>query len=252
MYALRKGSALRVRYLVKFTKDSDIKFISHLDIMRTIQRVVKRSKLNVEYSKGFNPHMSISIAQPLSVGMYSSGEYMDLVLNEETEIEVESIMRELNENSPGGIEFLDAVRVKERVGPNEKKVPQSMALIDGALYNIKIKYTDDHELSNDMKKIMETSEWLVLKVGKVGKSVDKIIDIRPMVKDFQYTVENDVLNIQALVSCGSRENLSAELLSRFIKNNTKYPNLEAFTDIKREEMYAYKNKKLLPLNTFIR
>lgn len=79
----------------------------------------------IEFSKGFNPHMDISIAQPLSVGMYSSGEYMDIVL---TETLSENYIKEvLNQNSPAGIRILDIsmVPVKE----NEKKLPQSMALI---------------------------------------------------------------------------------------------------------------------------
>ena len=73
---------IRDRYVIKFTKGADIKFIGHLDLMRTIQRIIKRSGLPVEYSKGFNPNMALSIAQPLSVGVYSDGEYLDLVLTE--------------------------------------------------------------------------------------------------------------------------------------------------------------------------
>ena len=73
---------MKVRYVIKFTKGENIKFIGHLDLMRTIQRIIKRSGLPVEYSKGFNPHMALSIAQPLSVGVYSDGEYLDLVLRD--------------------------------------------------------------------------------------------------------------------------------------------------------------------------
>lgn len=72
---------MKVRYLIKFTKEADIKFVAHLDLMRTIQRIIRRSGLPIEYSKGFNPHMTLSIAQPLSVGVYSEGEYMDIVLS---------------------------------------------------------------------------------------------------------------------------------------------------------------------------
>ena len=72
-----------MRYLIKFTKDADIKFVSHLDLMRTIQRIVRRACLPVEYSKGFNPHMALAIAQPLSVGVYSEGDYLDLNLTED-------------------------------------------------------------------------------------------------------------------------------------------------------------------------
>ena len=69
-----------VRYLIKFTKESEIKFISHLDLMRTIRRIIVRSHLPIKFSKGFNPHMALSLAQPLSVGVCSEGEYMDMIL----------------------------------------------------------------------------------------------------------------------------------------------------------------------------
>ena len=91
-----------MRYVIKFTKGDNIKFIGHLDLMRTIQRIIKRSGLPVEYSKGFNPHMSLSIAQPLSVGVYSDGEYLDLVLTEE--LSCEDVINKLNDqrHSSGG------------------------------------------------------------------------------------------------------------------------------------------------------
>ena len=77
---------MKVRYVIKFTKGADIKFIGHLDLMRTIQRIIRRSEVPIEYSKGFNPHMALSLAQPLSVGVYSDGEYMDIVLTEEMKV----------------------------------------------------------------------------------------------------------------------------------------------------------------------
>ena len=87
-----------MRYLIKFTKEPNIKFISHLDVLRTIQRNIRRADLPIEYSQGFNPHMATSIAQPLSVGVYSSGEYMDMVLTRE--MNEEEIIKRLNETAP--------------------------------------------------------------------------------------------------------------------------------------------------------
>ena len=117
---------MKVRYAIKFTKESHIKFISHLDLMRTIQRIIRRAGLPIQYSKGFNPHMDLSIAQPLSVGIYSSGEYMDIVLTEE--IEELDIVNKLNKSAPSGIKVIKAVGIP--LLPNTKKVPQAMALIE--------------------------------------------------------------------------------------------------------------------------
>lgn len=124
-----------MRYVIKFTKGENIKFIGHLDLMRTIQRIIKRSGLPVEYSKGFNPHMSLSIAQPLSVGVYSDGEYLDLVLTKS--IGVGEVLEKLNESTTESIKFLHATPVE--IIENVKRLPQAMALLDGARYTIKVK-----------------------------------------------------------------------------------------------------------------
>ena len=100
-----------MRYLIKYTKEADIKFISHLDLLRTIQRSIRRSGLPIHYSKGFNPHMATAIAQPLSVGVYSDGEYMDAEFDEE--VEISEMLQKLNENSARGVRFLNAVLISE-------------------------------------------------------------------------------------------------------------------------------------------
>ena len=61
------------RYLLKFTKEGNIRYISHLDLLRVFQRAMKRAGISLRYSQGFNPHAKISFAHPLSLG-YSSTE----------------------------------------------------------------------------------------------------------------------------------------------------------------------------------
>lgn len=229
-----------VRYLVKYTKEGEIKFISHLDLMRTIQRVIRRAKLPIEYSKGFNPHMSLSIAQPLSVGVYSCGEYLDVVFTEE--LKEEEIIEALNKHTVGGVKFLNAVKV---IVPENKKVPQGMALIDGAKYIIKLKLKEGKTINFDA--IKEIPHWNMLKKTKSG---EKEVDIRALVKSIEGIVKDDKLVVETVISCGSRENLSASLLSDFIKSSFEEIDKEAFVDIMRVEMYALKDEELIPLDKF--
>jgi len=229
-----------VRYLIKYSKESDIKFLSHLDLMRTIQRVIRRAKLPIEYSKGFNPHMSISIAQPLSVGVYSTGEYLDAVFTEE--VEENEILKALNENTVAGIKFLSVTKVARKEG---QKNQQAMATIDAAKYVIKLKLQNAAEV--DMDSVMALSQWTILKKSKSG---EKETDIKPLIKDIKYSIKDDILTIETLLSCGSRENLSPSLLSEFIKTHVKGIKEDAFVDIKRVEMYAFKGKELLSLQEF--
>ena len=230
-----------MRYLIKFTKEPNIKFISHLDVLRTIQRNIRRAHLPIEYSQGFNPHMATSIAQPLSVGVYSSGEYMDMVLT--TEMNEEEIIKRLNETAPSGIKYISALAIPYVEG--QKKVPQAMAMIDAARYIIKIKYNDVQNTENEINKLLEKDEWNTIKKSKKG---EKEVDIKTFVKEFSFWIKDEYLVINTLISTGSREHLSADLLVRYIQENTTNADLDAFVDTKREEMYFYKKEdKLVPL-----
>ncbi len=233
-----------MRYLIKFTKESDIKFISHLDLMRTIQRIVRRAELPVEYSKGFNPHMALAIAQPLSVGVYSEGDYMDLNLEED--MSVEAVKEKLNEFSARGIKFLEAS--KSPVIHNVKRLPPAMALLDAANYTIKIKYNDISKTLEEVNALMAKKEIVTIKKTKKG---EKEADIKPFIKDFKCWTKDDYLIVNTTISCGSRENLSADLLANVIKQNTTNVKEEAFVEIKRVEMYAYKGENLVPLYKYI-
>jgi radical SAM-linked protein len=228
-----------VRYLIKFSKEDSIKFVAHLDLMRTIQRMMKRSGLPVQYSKGFNPHINMSLAQPLAVGVYSSGDYLDAAFDEE--LDESTIVEKLNSSAPMGIKVFEAVKIKEE---QNKKVFKSMAAIDAAKYTIKIKYNSVEFLNQDMEKLLNTQEWETIKKSKSGESK---VNIRSMIEELKYEIADNVLMIHTIVSCGSKENLSAELLAKFIQENTREAKSDAFVDIKREEMYALMKRKLVPL-----
>jgi len=234
-----------VRYLIKFSKESEIKFVGHLDLMRTIQRMMKRSGLPVAYSQGFNPHINLSLAQPLAVGIYSSGDYFDAPLEEDVpELKVKEA---LNQSAPPGIRIFEVVKIKEE--DDHQKVFKSMAVIDAAKYTIRIRYKNTDLLNEEMKALFEMKEWNIV---KKSKRQEKEVDIRTMIKDIEYKVVEKILVIEAVVSCGSRENLSPELIAQFVKIHTTNWDSEAFTDIKRQEMYAALENKLIPLYKFVK
>ena len=60
---------------IKFRKNGVMKFIGHLDIMRYFQKAIKRADIAICYTGGFSPHMIMSFASPLGVGITSDGEY---------------------------------------------------------------------------------------------------------------------------------------------------------------------------------
>jgi len=68
------------RLRIRFSRGEEIKFISHLDIMRLWDRALRRARIPLAYSEGFNPHPKMSLAVPLAVGVTSEAELMDIFL----------------------------------------------------------------------------------------------------------------------------------------------------------------------------
>jgi radical SAM-linked protein len=66
------------RLRVKFSRGEEIKFISHLDMIRLWQRIMTRAAIPLAYSEGFNPHPRISLAAALALGVTGQAELMDV------------------------------------------------------------------------------------------------------------------------------------------------------------------------------
>ena len=91
---------------MQITKDRDIRFISHLEYVRTIERAIRRAKLPAAYSEGFNPHLKFSLASALGVGVVSYTEFVEIELAEPMEVELAA--KALDKALPRGIRVLAA------------------------------------------------------------------------------------------------------------------------------------------------
>ncbi|OGC22710.1 hypothetical protein A2291_01120 [candidate division WOR-1 bacterium RIFOXYB2_FULL_42_35] len=94
---------------IKYTKGEIIKFISHRDLMRAFHRAIRRAKLPITFSQGFNPHMKVSWGQALKVGQSSEGEEATLQLDSWTR--PNDVKERLNQHLPPGLEVLEAFLV---------------------------------------------------------------------------------------------------------------------------------------------
>jgi radical SAM-linked protein len=88
-----------------FSKAGDMRFISHLDLVRLFQRALRRAMLPVTITKGFSPHLKISVARALKLGIESESEEVFINMSEEKDLN--RIKQSLNDNLPDGI------RIKE-------------------------------------------------------------------------------------------------------------------------------------------
>ena len=67
---------------IKFRKYGVLRFIGHLDVMRYFQTVMRRADIPIAFTGGYSPHMIMSFASPLGIGLTSDGEYLDIELSE--------------------------------------------------------------------------------------------------------------------------------------------------------------------------
>jgi radical SAM-linked protein len=97
------------RMRIRFSKGEAIKYISHLDLARTWERLFRRASLPIAYSQGFNPHPRFQIAAGLPVGVSGRSELLDVWLEEP--LSPEEVLNRLRPVSPAGLEALCAEEV---------------------------------------------------------------------------------------------------------------------------------------------
>ncbi len=155
--------AAKQRLRITFTRDETLKYIGHLDMARTWQRIVRRANLPLAYSEGFNPQPRLSFAAALPVGCTSDHEELDMVLSPPRTID--EVKAQLDQALPSGMkvisitemppgapalqmqlaaaEFEIAVEDTKAIGPLRERVAQFLAATDvrrdrrGKVYNLR-------------------------------------------------------------------------------------------------------------------
>lgn len=227
------------RYLIKFSKTGETKFISHLDVLRTLHRAMKRAGIPISYSKGFNPHPSISVAAPLSLGIASLSEYVDI--DTEEAVDEKEMLERLNNALPQGIRVLDVLKI-------EGKMPSSMGIVESADYRITLKHSGDRQKVSEIINSVNNMDEIV-KVKRT-KSGEKPVNIRPLIVSINIVEENeDSFEIQCVLKTGSKATLSPELFVDAIKDISE-GNIFGYPGIIRNEIYCFMNNRRMDLKSF--
>ena len=189
---------------IKFRKYGVMKFIGHLDIMRFFQKVMRRADIPIAFSGGFSPHMIMSFANPLGVGVTSDGEYFDIELTEEIDMQAAVVC--MNEVVVEGIEIVNMVPI------SDDKKRTGMSIVAAADYLSSIK---KGEFPEDWKAKAEGfMNQPSISVVKKTKKSEKEVDIKPMI--YKFEVRDDSVYMQ--VATGSVENLKPELVMQALCN----------------------------------
>lgn len=209
-------------YRVKFEKIDNMKFIGHLDLLKLFQRAVKRSGLPVAYSKGFNPHQIMSFALPLSVGIESIGEIVDIEFTKE--LDCTDAALKLNVTMPDGLKVLNVKRLLK----GEKNAAASLT---AAIYEVVFPKEISPEIIDE---ILNRNEIIVTKKSKKG---EKTLDIRPMIYKIEALGSSA---IQLTIATGSALNLKAEVAAELICERLDMPYVLGDVRIKRLELFGEK------------
>ena len=184
---------------IKFRKNGVMKFIGHLDIMRYFQKAIRRAEIPIAFTSGYSPHMIMSFANPLGVGLTSDGEYFDIELTES--IASKEAVRRLNEQMVDGMEIVSFVQI-----PDDKK-SKGMSIVAGADYLSSVKNGSlPEDLAEKLEAFYAKNEICVVKKKKKN---EKEVDIRPMI----YKLECRDGKIYMRVAAGSVQNLKPELVT---------------------------------------
>jgi len=199
-----------MRITVRFEKGEAVRFLSHLDTQRLLQRALRRARIPLAYSRGFNPHPQLSFATALSVGCTSSAEWLDIKLAED--MQPDELMERVNAALPAGVRILEAHLAAENA-------PTLSTLMCAVEYHTELFFEEPLSEETIAKEIESFLEEPIM-VMKKTKSGDKIVDIRPMVLKMELSgLENHTdAKIRLIGRMDAAGSLNADLLlNAFLK-----------------------------------
>ena len=224
---------LKVR--IKFRKYGVLKFLGHLDVMRFFQKAMRRADIPIAFTSGFSPHMIMSFAQPLGLGITSEGEYLDIELAEPVS-SVDAIYR-LNQTVTEGIDVVSFRQI------HEDKKSSGMTLVAAAEYLVVPKEAEETSLreynsrepvfpSFFADKIQAFLAQPSIVVLKKTKRSEKEVDIKPMIYDFHLETAGICLKLAAGSEANLKPDLVMETFLTFIKEEGRKLHYH------RRELYA--------------
>ena len=193
--------------MVVFEKGKTLRYIGHLDLMRAMQRALRRADLPVRYSQGYNPHVNLAFATALSVGAQSRCELMDVELEEA--VAPEAFAQRLNACLPEGLKI-------RRARLADDHAPALTARMAEAGYEVRVPGLD---LRAKVEAFLASGEVIVEKRSKKGV---KPVNIRPMVHALACEWDGENSKLTMILEQTNANSLKAELLLQALGAGERY------------------------------
>ena len=219
---------------MQFRKTREGRFLSHLDMIHTWERVIRRSQLPLAFSQGFNPHPKMNFASALAVGTTSDAEYMDLELTET--MTLDAVKEALDRSIPPAFEVTQMKVV-------EGKVPSLMSTIQRATYQLYLEYVSEitqEQLDQAVEAFWQQEENIIYRYKKDSKD-KKAVNICPGVYAIDLKREENTDGKHALleirVQSGNDGNIRPEEVAYGLMN-AGMPLVQHVVRIHRTGLYA--------------
>lgn len=202
---------------ILFAKTGRAKYLSHLDLMRTLERAFYRTGVKIRHTEGFNPHAYLSIALPLSVGMESNCELLDFALVDP--VALDTLPGLLNAQLPDGIRAVEAY-------VSDRKIKELTWLrLSGVLHYDDA--ADTTAIASDLGAFFAAESISVEKLTK--KKERTTVDIAPMIREIAFFPEDRRVTLGAVVAAQNPA-LNPNLLIHALTQNSSLlaPDFSAF------------------------
>jgi radical SAM-linked protein len=178
------------RYRISFTKGAHLRYIGHLDLHRTMERTLRRAKLPLGYSKGFNPRVKLNLSTALPLGCSSKAELADIWLA--TARDETLVLESLCKSAPPGMTFTHIEKI-------DLRTPSLQSQIQACEYQVELSnLREPSTLSKNVAALLETERLPRTRRGKD-------YDLRPLIQSLQlFEDERDTSILQMVLSVGER------------------------------------------------
>src|SRR5207244_863966 len=239
---LGSGVATSTRFRILFAKSGGMRFTSHLDLMRTWERTLRRSHLPLAFTQGHHPHLRMSFGPPLPLGFRSRAEVFDLEFSQPPALD---LAERLNAVLPEDLEVL-AFR------PILFKTPSLMSQLEGASYRVRFPAAFLEEAGidpNALRPLLETRIATLLASGHLivrrqSEAQTREFDARPSIVSLETCEEADRVALDVHVRFTARAQARPNDIVALL-----LPNADARTaDVERVQLWAVRGgRRLDPL-----
>jgi radical SAM-linked protein len=214
------------RLRIRFSRSEELKFISHLDIIRLWERAFRRAHIALAYSEGFSPHPRISLAAPLSVGITSDVELMDVVLA--GQVSPHWFTASVNRQLPQGMSVLEAYLIAPTV-------PSLQSQVRFARYEIDVETDrDTGEIEAAISDLLTLEHLPWYHMRDTGR---RDYDLRALINDIRLAAHNgSYCTIEMMLRCdnsGSGRPEQVAIALGFAEQPTSIRRTELVLDARR-------------------